>query len=150
MDLGGALALIDLGDVPGEMKKAPYGTNMAFRKNMFARYGTFRADLGRCGNSLLSNEDTEFGRRLMSAGERLRYEPTAVVHHPVPMERLNQNYFRNWWFDYGRARVLERGSGPAILGIRRQFLSLPSLSAPLSIRASGPMVVLHEPAATLL
>jgi hypothetical protein len=25
-------------------------------------YGDFRKDLGRCGNNLLSNEDTEFGR----------------------------------------------------------------------------------------
>ena len=127
MDLGGALALIDLGDVPGEMKRAPYGTNMAFRKSMFEKYGAFRADLGRCGNSLLSNEDTEFGKRLMASGERLRYEPSAVVHHPVPKERLDQKYFRTWWFDYGRARVLERGARPAILGIPRQFLSLPSL-----------------------
>jgi glycosyltransferase involved in cell wall biosynthesis len=127
MDLGGALALIDFGDVPGELKKPPYGTNMAFRREMFEKYGAFRADLGRCGNSLLSNEDTEFGRRLMSAGERLRYEPSAVVHHPVPKERLSKKYFRAWWLDYGRARVLERGIRPAILGIPRKFLSLPSL-----------------------
>ena len=127
MDLGGALALIDFGEVPGELKRPPYGTNMAFRRKMFETYGGFRADLGRCGTSLLSNEDTEFGRRLLAAGERLRYEPSAVVHHPVPKERVNKTYFRNWWFAYGRARVLERGKRPAICGISRQFLSLPSL-----------------------
>jgi glucosyl-dolichyl phosphate glucuronosyltransferase len=127
MDLGGALALFDLGNVPGELKKPPYGTNMAFRKSMFEKYGGFRVDLGRCGDNLLSNEDTEFGGRLMAAGERLRYEPSAVVHHPVPKERLSKKYFRAWWFDYGRARVLERGKGPAILGIPRQFMSIPSL-----------------------
>jgi glycosyltransferase involved in cell wall biosynthesis len=126
-DLGGALALFDLGNAPGELKKAPYGTNMAFRKGMFERYGGFRADLGRCGNNLLSNEDTEFGRRLIAAGERLRYEPSAVVHHPVPKERLTKKYFRAWWFDYGRARVLERGTRPAILRIPRQFIGIPSL-----------------------
>ena len=127
MDLGGALALFDLGNVPGELKKAPYGTNMAFRKSTFEKYGTFRVDLGRSGNTLLSNEDTEFGRRLMSGGERLRYEPSAVVYHPVPMERLNKRYFRAWWFAYGRARALERGLRPAILGIPRQFISIPNL-----------------------
>jgi glycosyltransferase involved in cell wall biosynthesis len=127
MDLGGALALIDFGSVPAELRKPPYGTNMAFRKGMFQKFGAFRADLGRCGGSLLSNEDTEFGRRLLSAGERLRYEPSAMVHHPVPEERLSKRYFRAWWFDYGRARVLERGTGPAILGIPRQFFSVPSL-----------------------
>jgi glucosyl-dolichyl phosphate glucuronosyltransferase len=127
MDLGGPLALFDLGNVPGELKKAPYGTNMAFRKGMFEKYGTFRVDLGRCGNSLLSSEDTEFGRRLMSAGERLRYEPSAVVHHPVPKDRLRKKYFRAWWFDFGRARILERGARPSLLGIPRQFISIPNL-----------------------
>jgi glycosyltransferase involved in cell wall biosynthesis len=127
MDLGGALALFDLGKAPGELRKAPYGTNMAFRKSMFEKYGTFRVDLGRCGNTLLSNEDTEFGRRLMSGGERLCYEPSAVVYHPVPKERLSKKYFRAWWFAYGRARALERGVRPAILGIPRLFMSIPNL-----------------------
>jgi len=126
-DLGGALALFDLGSVPGELKRPPYGTNMAFRRGMFEKYGDFRADLGRCGGNLLSNEDTEFGRRLLAGGERLRYEASAVVHHPVPEERVRKNYFRRWWFEYGRARVLERGTQPPILGIPRQFLSIPSL-----------------------
>jgi glycosyltransferase involved in cell wall biosynthesis len=127
MDLGGALALFDLGNVPSELKRAPYGTNMAFRKNMFEKYGNFRADLGRCGDNLLSNEDTEFGRRLIAGGERLRYEPNAVVFHPVPEERLSKNYFRAWWFAYGRARALERGIRPAIFGIPRKWISVPSL-----------------------
>ena len=75
MDLGGTLALFDLGEVSCELKRAPFGTNMAFRKNMFEKYGIFRVDLGRCGNILLSGEETEFGNRLMSAGEHLGYEP---------------------------------------------------------------------------
>jgi glycosyltransferase involved in cell wall biosynthesis len=120
MDLGGALALFDLGDLPIEMKRAPYGANMAFRKTMFDKHGTFRVDLGRCGTSLLSGEDTEFGKRLMAADERLRYEPSAVVHHPVPAERLSKMYFRRWWFDFGRTRIIERGARPPILGIPRE------------------------------
>ncbi len=127
MDSGGVLALFDLGDVPGELKKAPYGTNMAFRKSMFDKYGGFRTDLGRCGDSLIGNEDTELGGRLMAGGEHLRYEPSAVVHHPVPKERLNKKYFLAWWFAYGHALVLERGTRPAILGIPRQFISIPNL-----------------------
>ena len=146
MDLGGALALIDFGEVPGELQKPPYGTNMAFRRSLFETYGTFRLDLGRCGNNLLSNEDTEFGRRLLAAGERLRYEPAAVVHHPVPAERVNKKYFRTWWFDYGRAPVLERGNRPAVFGIPRQLLSLGSLILRyLTVRVLRWMITLDPP-----
>ena len=63
----------------------------------------------------------------MSAGERLRYEPTAVVQHPVPEERLSKKYFRSWWIDFGRTRIIERGARPPILGVPGQFFSLASL-----------------------
>ena len=71
----GPLASFDLGIPAGEMDEPPFGANMAFRKEVFEKYGGFRTDLGRSGNNLISNEDTEFGRRLFSAGLRLRYEP---------------------------------------------------------------------------
>jgi glycosyltransferase involved in cell wall biosynthesis len=128
MDLGGPLALFDLGDVSGELQRAPYGTNMAFRRSMFEKHGAFRVDLGRCGKSLLSGEDTEFGNRLISAAQRLRYEPSAVVYHPVPKERLSKKYFRSWWFAYGRTRIVERGIRPAVLGIPRELIGLFNLA----------------------
>lgn len=70
---------------------------------MFEKYGGFRSDLGRCGDNLIGNEDTEFGSRLLGADEFLRYEPAAVVYHPVTKERLNRKYFFDWWFAYDRA-----------------------------------------------
>lgn len=124
MDGGGVLALFDAGDVPGKLISAPYGTNMAFHKTMFEKYGSFRTDLGRCGNSLIGCEDTEFGHRLMAAGEQLRYEPDAIVYHPVAKERLNRRYFRAWWFAYGRAMFRELGVRPPIRGIPRHYVSL--------------------------
>jgi glucosyl-dolichyl phosphate glucuronosyltransferase len=124
MDSSGVLALFDVGTVPGELKKAPYGANMAFRKSMFEKYGGFRSDLGRCGNSLISNEDTEFGGRLMAAGERFRYEPSAVVYHPVPKERLSKKYFLAWWFAHGRAMFRQTGKRPPIWGIPRHYVSI--------------------------
>lgn len=122
-DLGGTLALFDLGDEAAELKRAPYGTNMAFRTSVFKRCGMFRTDLGRCGNALLSGEDTEFGNRLFAAGLRLRYEPAAIVHHPVSEERLKKRYFDSWWFNFGRTRIIERVARPALLGIPREYLS---------------------------
>jgi glycosyltransferase involved in cell wall biosynthesis len=48
-----------------------------------------------------------FGRRVLNGGERLYYEPAAVVHHPVASERLTRSYFLKWWFDKGRSDTLE-------------------------------------------
>ena len=126
MDSSGVLALFDVGTVAGELKKPPFGANMAFRKSMFEKYGGFRPDLGRCGSSLIGNEDTEFGRRLLAAGERLRYEPSAVVYHPVPRERLNKKYFLAWWFAYGRAMFRQTGKRPPVWGIPRHYVSIVS------------------------
>ena len=124
-DWGGILfAHFDLGDTAGELDRAPYGTNMAFRKSVFKKHGGFRIDLGPAPGSQIRNEDTELGRRLLAAGERLRYEPSAVVYHPVPDSRITQKYFLSWWFDYGRARVREIGVWPDVYGIPRDHLRL--------------------------
>jgi len=91
------------------LTEPPFGANMAFRKEMFEKYGIFRTDLGRCANDMLSNEDTEFGRRLLNGGERLRYEPSAVVYHPVAENRLRKEYLLKWWFGKGRSEIAELG-----------------------------------------
>jgi hypothetical protein len=57
----------------------------------------------------------------------LYYEPSAVVHHPVPQERLKKEYFLAWWFDYGRARTREKGKGAPVWGIPRPFFSIPRM-----------------------
>jgi glucosyl-dolichyl phosphate glucuronosyltransferase len=103
-------AVFDLGSQAGPLSEPPLGTNMAFRKEAFARYGCFRTDLGRCGAGLISNEDTEFGRRLLKAGEALRYEPSAVVYHPVSNDRLQKSFLLKWWFGKGRSDM--RAYGP--------------------------------------
>ncbi len=124
-ELGGILcAHFDLGDEPCELRQAPYGTNMAFRRRMFEKYGGFRTDLGPRPGCQIRNEDTEFGNRLITAGERLRYEPSAIVYHLVGGERLSRGYFLSWWFDYGRARVREQEKRPDPWGINRGYFSI--------------------------
>ena len=82
------LVVFDLGLEAGPISEPPFGTNMAFRREVFERCGGFRTDLGPRPGSQIRGEDTEFGRRLLDGGEPLRYEPSAVVYHPVPEERL--------------------------------------------------------------
>lgn len=108
-DLGGILALFDKGRVGAELTEAPFGTNMAFRKQIFEKYGLFRPDLGPSPGSEIRGEDTEFGRRVLKGGDRLWYEPSAIVHHPVPENRLQKQYFLRFLYDQGRASIREKG-----------------------------------------
>jgi glycosyltransferase involved in cell wall biosynthesis len=107
--IGALCACCDLGDVPGELKDPPIGGNVAFRKEMFDRYGHFRTDLGPFPNRKIGFEDIEFGRRLMAGGERLCYVPSAVVYHEVPENRVRKEFFLEWWFAFGRGSVRETG-----------------------------------------
>lgn len=104
------LAMFEPEPVDGYLYEPPFGANVAFRRELFARYGLFRTDLGRIGASLISNEDTEFCQRILAGGERIRYAPAAVIGHPVQAERLCRSYFVRWWFAKARSDV--RQSGP--------------------------------------
>lgn len=106
------LAMFDLGPEPAPLSESPFGTNMAFKRHVFEKYGVFRTDLGPRPDSEIRNEDTEFGQRVLAAGESLWYVPTAVVHHSVPEGRLRQEYFLKWWFDKSRADIREFGIPP--------------------------------------
>lgn len=122
--MGGVLALFDRGDKPTELDWAPYGTNMAFRRTMFEKYGGFRTELGPAPGSEIRNEDTDFGRRVMDAGEHLFYEPAAVVYHEIPQTRVSKEYFLTWWFDYGRAEIRVREKRPDLAGVPRHYFSV--------------------------
>ena len=116
------LAIFDLGPTSGELREAPFGTNMAFRKAIFDKYGDFRTDLGPRPGSQIRGEDSEFAERLFAAGERLRYESSAVVYHSLPKNRLRKAYFLEWWFDKGRTEMRLSGPRP---GTKRFFLGIP-------------------------
>jgi glucosyl-dolichyl phosphate glucuronosyltransferase len=93
----------------GPLHEPPFGANMAFQKRVFEQYGGFRTDLGPRPGSEIRNEDTEFGLRLLAAGELLRYEPSAIVYHSVPRHRVTKQYFLTWRFDKARADIREFG-----------------------------------------
>jgi glucosyl-dolichyl phosphate glucuronosyltransferase len=127
--MGNVLAFLEFGSERGEFTEdafdtnLPVGANMAFRRAMFERYGGFRTDLGPDGSEL-RGEDTEFSRRLLKAGERLRHEPSAVVHHVIPQNRLRKEYFLAWWFGHGRTAVRRKGKRPPVGGIPRHYIGI--------------------------
>jgi glycosyltransferase involved in cell wall biosynthesis len=123
--LGGALCgMFDRGDTPGRLEIPPHGANMAFRREMFERYGGFRIDLCPLPGNAIHGEDTEFGLRLLKAGERLRYEPLAIVRHPVLENRLNKRYFLAWWFAHGQGAIRQRRKRAPIWGIPQRYFSI--------------------------
>lgn len=131
----GVLALFDLGNEAKELNRPPYGTNMAFQSRVFEQYGGFRTDLGPRPGSELRDEDTEFGKRLLAAGEHLWYEPAAVVYHAVPENRLTKKYFLRFWYDQGRAWIRESANRNPVFGLPRWLFSIPLiLMIPLPIK----------------
>jgi hypothetical protein len=146
--LGGVLAaLFDLRDEPCERDRAPYGANMAFQEKMFEKNGLFRTDFGPSPDREIPrpNEGTEFGRRLISAGERLRYEPSAVAYHPVPHGRIKKGYFLSWWFDHGRAEIREIERRPDRWGIPRRYLTIAKIIVDVLVRRTLRWILAMNP-----
>lgn len=102
--LCGPLVSFDHGEEPCEIRVLPFGANMAFKRAAFEKYGMFRTDLGR-GSGVGLGEDSEFGARLLRAGDKLAYAPGAVVYHPVPKARLKKAHFQSHSFHSGRYMV---------------------------------------------
>ncbi len=126
------IAEYEHGDDPVQVgpDRPPFGGNMAFRRRAFELHGLFRTDLGRVGSRRMGGEDTEYGRRLMAAGEAIMYAPDAVVTHPVEPFKLRKAFFRRYYYYYGRQLVRldkERASIGSYFGVPRHlFRSLAS------------------------
>jgi GT2 family glycosyltransferase len=87
------------------------GPNMAIKREVFDRVGLFDERLGP-GRSGMS-EDVEFAQRMLSAGKRIGYAPSAAVYHEVDWDRLNDFFFRHWHEQQGRSRLLYKNPGVA-------------------------------------
>jgi len=125
MDGQQAIVNFDMGDVPKEIFIAPMGANSAFRKEVFARHGLFRLDLGVRGDThTITCDDTEFAGRLMRVRDKIVYCPAAIVHHPVDPERATKKYFLRWYYYNGVSLVRTDGLpniGVFYFGVPRWF-----------------------------
>lgn len=83
----------------------PGGCNLFIRKDLFHKCGHFNTRLGHYSKeTLIYGEDTELMFRFKNNGESILYYPHAIVHHPVPTERLKKSYFRKYYWGSGRGR----------------------------------------------
>lgn len=134
------LSLVDWGDQLRllEWPERIIGTNFSFRKTVFSEIDFFRTDLGRKGNSLLGNEDTEIQERIHQAGKQIVYAPNALVHHHVALKRLTKKYFYHRRFGTGRSNAIlinsRDGKRRLLKTVIRVSLAIPKM-LPLLIRS---------------
>ena len=110
----------DLGPEPKPLTRSFYGGNMAVRRDVVEKYGGFRADLGRSSTNLMGREDIEIANRLIAAGEKLRYEPNAVIWHPIAESRMKKSYLLRWYYWEAKSEIADVGqleTGFSIYGI---------------------------------
>jgi len=102
----------EFGDTAHETTVPPFGANLAFKREVFARYGLYRTDIGPILEKKVGGEDTEFCRRVFSGGDKLVYAPQAIVYHPVDEARLTKKYFQAWYHAFGQAITRAAGVQP--------------------------------------
>jgi len=119
-DLHYMLALLDYGDKPFYVKSPiVWGANFSVKADIFKKYGGFDTHLGRIPGRLFAGEETEFVRRILNEGEKILYDPDAVVHHYIPSDKISKKYFRKWKYDQGvlRASLLRSSNHKKYLGM---------------------------------
>jgi glucosyl-dolichyl phosphate glucuronosyltransferase len=93
------------------------GSNMSFRRSLFAEVGGFDPSVGRVGAAPVGCEETVFcirvGRRFPAG--RIWYDPAVRVDHHLPPNRSTWGYFRARCYAEGRSKAIVA----ALVGSRR-------------------------------
>jgi hypothetical protein len=103
-----------MGNSPKKFKgsKFPIGANMAFRSEVFEKYGHFNTDLGRRGSGLEGGDEKEVFLRLKKEKEEIHYVPKVKVDHIIPEKRLTMEYIKGLGIGVGsseKRRVTKTG-----------------------------------------
>jgi len=116
---------LDLGDEPCDMQRPPYGANMAYRREVF-EIGSFRTDIGPgiTNPRARVGEDVNIGYGVLARGGKLRYEPNAVVRHPLDPRRISKQYILPFAFEVGRYQAIETERKSPVYGIPRKYWTL--------------------------
>ncbi len=98
------------------------GANMAFRREVFDKYGLFNPNLGfnAKDNIMIPGEETDIFKRIKAGGDKILYCGKALVYHPVPQDRCNLNYIIRWHIGGGRGYAREDMNE-----YKRKFLGIP-------------------------
>lgn len=97
----------------------PRGNNIAFRREVFDRFGGFTPHLGRKGSSLLSCEETELCLRVERAGGAILYVPGARVRHMTVAGRLTPDWLARRFEAQGHSEAIVEWRHGGWHGLRR-------------------------------
>ncbi|MBJ6801026.1 glycosyltransferase [Geomonas propionica] len=99
----------------------PWGANIAFKREVFQRIGTFPTDLGRVAKCLLSNEEVGLCRKIEAAGLKIACAADAVIFHKIPSERLTRQwyYHRTYWQGRSNAVMNAQDDAELFKGLQR-------------------------------
>ena len=114
------LSAWDLGSEPMDLRynEVPRGANMAFRREVFERFGEFSVYLDRKGSSLLSCGDTELCLRIERGAGRIVYVPEAEVGHRVHAERITEDWMVQRFGAQGRSEAIVDWMHGGFAGLR--------------------------------
>jgi glycosyltransferase involved in cell wall biosynthesis len=84
------------------------GCNMSFRMEVFDEIGGFVHGVGRLGTRPLGGEETEICIRARQRwpSRTIIFEPSALVHHRVPVARANVSYLRSRCYAEGLSKAI--------------------------------------------
>jgi cellulose synthase/poly-beta-1,6-N-acetylglucosamine synthase-like glycosyltransferase len=87
----------------GNVVRNIIGCNMAFRTEVFHSIGLFNTSVGRTSKSQGIGEDSELCMRITSnlTSAIIVYDPLAIVHHKVPVWRVQPGYLIRRSYDEG-------------------------------------------------
>ncbi len=110
---------MDYGDQVREFPvgRIPAGGNMAFRREVFVRFGLFNPELGRVGDRLIGGEESDLFERLARAGAKCYYAPKAVMWHLIPARKLTREYLQNLSYNIGVSQRRRAELGGRVLGL---------------------------------
>lgn len=94
----------------------PLGVNMAFKISKISGL-RFNENLGRKGESLVSWEESEYFRKIMKDGGRIKYLSGAVVYHIIPESRLTKRWLMRRHVAEGRSVALALIADPNTKGL---------------------------------
>jgi glycosyltransferase involved in cell wall biosynthesis len=113
------IPIIDYGEEIRECRGLT-GSNMSFKREVFAKVGGFDTRLGPGAAGF--SEDTQYSIRIRQAGFKIGYTPHAVVYHELSPARYGREYNRRVEYRKGVSRSVYRTD--SIL-----FKVLPNLAA---------------------
>jgi glycosyltransferase involved in cell wall biosynthesis len=95
--------------------------NLAVRRDVLARHGGFRPDLGPVGGRWRVEEDVELIRQIRLAGGQCWYDPRMIVHHLITPDRVRRRWFlhRCYWGGFSLARASFDANSAAGISVAR-------------------------------